>query len=471
MIHSLASMPVELVQAIFGHVTAYPDAPFNEHAIPEFDPALDVAPYRIASVCTAWRTIALRTPELWTYISIPWELEEHDVDRLNLNMERSGHMPLVIVGIYDEPNSHPDYKILEKIWGQVFRWRRVRLHVTEVDLLELGMLDLIAPLLEEFVLTGEYRRIVTDPTVDRSKLLSISPQLQRLACTAFTPGPPPTPWAHLDYLMINMRIAENDILWEMLSYTPVLRDLQVFFPYLDAVTHPGIPPSHDIVLPRLERLALYGHASSGFPHWSARWKCPSLHTITASTYGFYMLGQFFAHFARQIRVFKMQYEPNSKLSDEDALALVCLADIQELEICATPFQNDEDVALRLRFTDFWQSMRRYVEGSSTVLHKLRRIKITGLLNIPDDELSELDQLVQYMEGNARANGGTFFADGGSYLAEWRAKREILNDLVNLAVIDADETGSDELGSNNGSQVVEVQVEDSATAPINMANSA
>ncbi|KAJ7647872.1 hypothetical protein FB45DRAFT_210347 [Roridomyces roridus] len=62
-------------------------------------------PWCVSAVCSRWRAIALSLPSLWTDVSLDFRADDVDIDRidfgrrlpkLELHLERSGHLPLAI---------------------------------------------------------------------------------------------------------------------------------------------------------------------------------------------------------------------------------------------------------------------------------------------------------------------------------------------------------------------------------------
>jgi len=401
---------VELSHAIFEHVTAYPSGSWDEHEIPIHRPDLVRAPYQIAAVCKSWRALALGAPQLWTYIDIPPEQTRYIDRRTDLNLVRSSPMPLIVVATISGYNAKIATGVLDKVLVHARRWRRFRFHAERrVDVgPEWSAFGTAMPLVEEIVITTHSRRLMTSATV----VLPASPRLQRFACSAFL-ATTPTPWAKLNYLVINLRrLSVQYQLWNTLAFAVSLRELHLFFDYLDGMHQPVAHPDGEIALPHLELLGIYGHSPVEISGWAQSWVCPKLHTIVASTYGCYALGTFFAHLAKHIRILHIRHEPGSRISYRDAEAVLQLTELQELHLHGDMLVYDKlwlRSSQQLPSVAFWQELRTAVEAG-TSLQKMRFLTAHGNILLGGEELEHLQVLMRVLAENATARNDAFTAD-------------------------------------------------------------
>ncbi|KAH7099475.1 hypothetical protein BKA62DRAFT_709695 [Auriculariales sp. MPI-PUGE-AT-0066] len=290
-------LPIELFQEIFAHATAFRDRiPFLDADIPldmihgeEIGQHRRTEPFRLAAICQRWRSIALNTPELWSFIYMSDQrLDEPDYARICL--ERSGEHALdfrlhCITGVKD---SKEFLQCLHLLSFEAHRWRRARIDFPpEVDVATFEVFTTIIPLLEELVLapTGFYDNMVTayfeGSSIEgpaKAVHLGDCPRLTSLVSHAMEMVPS-QPLSRLQYLSISVRgLTTIASISQALALTPALRELNMFFQYWTQIMSTTIYPDLPAELPLLRRIGVFG-----FPHveeWGRLLRCPQVETLT-----------------------------------------------------------------------------------------------------------------------------------------------------------------------------------------------
>ncbi|KAH7097026.1 hypothetical protein BKA62DRAFT_717874 [Auriculariales sp. MPI-PUGE-AT-0066] len=388
--HPIWSLPFELLQVVFGHVTVLDDTPWDEnHPKRASKAGADLyvlcAPFWLAAICKEWRAIALHTPTIWTYINVSFPVTQGDVSRISCNLERSAVLPLDIVfDCDDEAEADETHRLIFKeLLQHASRWRRCRFVLpVQVDVFwDRFPDDMVLRYLEQLVVLPEYLEVTSaqDDMLDRQ--LPNSPCLHRLACHGiYRPSITQTDhWLRLHYLSINLRTIPGRSLWTTIGRAPNLRELRLDFPYSSPFFgggQQGSVPDSEVCLPQLEHLVLMGHAYMNFEQFIpmfAGWT--KLHMLTLSTYLVYMLRPLYARFAGQIRTAIVHYEVGSYLSHEDAHALLHLSAVQTLEIRSNRALEDNNRPLC--FAMFFETLRS-ASTNGTALGKLRVLKLSGM---------------------------------------------------------------------------------------------
>ncbi|KAJ6631328.1 hypothetical protein B0H10DRAFT_1978226 [Mycena sp. CBHHK59/15] len=121
-VYPVLTLPVEIVSEIF--VSCLADVPVSVDA--------SVAPLLLTRVCTQWRSIALRTPKLWSILAV----ESHslrDAGFVETWLRRADNTPLTLDLCHFDPNPFPggrarNRKIFLPVMARAPQWRDVCVH-------------------------------------------------------------------------------------------------------------------------------------------------------------------------------------------------------------------------------------------------------------------------------------------------------------------------------------------------------
>jgi len=343
-------LPNELVRDIFYEVTTPPETKLNDSRI--FDDEspwlLMRAPYDLAAVSRRWREICLTAPDAWTYILAIHHRESHwCTDLVRQKLKRSGTRPIDIY-LYDIIDIAELRDSVELLLEHTDRWRRLRLslqdwHMEEIDLdIVRAWMGNIMPILEEFTLVGsvtDYYRLADNEYDPQHPQLLHSPRLRRLTSHLICIIPADK-MDSLTYLSISLRDVDERPLWDTLVITPVLEQLDIYFPRPrnaeeDVVETGGIRPQQDITLSRLTHLGLFG-----CPGWDAPWAdnvhLPNLSHLTVSieACNYWLNRVFNKHRTANLHVVitTVEFASSGSLGAAEAAALAILQNVEALEL-------------------------------------------------------------------------------------------------------------------------------------------
>lgn len=252
-------LPPEVLQEIFLHCL-----PTEHNAIR----SVAEPPLLLGRICSAWRRIALSTPQLWStlHIVVPrHSIDARDVgildrryESLNVWLSRSGMCPLyitlVVVSVRGAENTVPALW-MESLLRCSRRWKSVELKVPPQTLRSLESLTANdVPWLETLTFQ-EKGGVEARAKWEELQFLPIAPRLHRVSLLHFrsTPGTLTLPWVQLTEFSINVRpaLSANDTL-DILCQCPNLQRCTLMI---------GLPQSFtssvkSITLPVLDSLCL-----------------------------------------------------------------------------------------------------------------------------------------------------------------------------------------------------------------------
>ncbi|KAH7103388.1 hypothetical protein BKA62DRAFT_60070 [Auriculariales sp. MPI-PUGE-AT-0066] len=415
----ITALPTELLQQIFAATAEPPSTLWDEDIslTDAHDLELMLTPYRLASISASWRRLAFQTPELWTFITTaPWSGTDADITRIEVQLSRTAQMPLDIVlsaldrGQEEELITYPSIILIRRLCDLHYRWRRVRLQLVDGHGINWDFLSKPMPLLQAFVVLPQRGRLLIDESHVEEDFLSASHRIERLACHTTCIVPTKT-WNNLEHLSINLRRQDNQPLWRTLHHTPNLRRLFIHFPFLYDVPHNnGVGPSEAVSLRKLEVLGIYGHVEAKFPQWVQKLCFPSLHSIAASSYGCYVLDKLFDRFSHQVRSLVIQREEGSRLSHNDAQAVLYLTAMEDLEI-RTDYLHHSGADGRgspILFQGFFEALTSRPGDDRPKLPKLRRVTLVSeVAQIWEQNMRSFVSFIAQRCAQARDVGETF----------------------------------------------------------------
>ncbi|KZV82178.1 hypothetical protein EXIGLDRAFT_778892 [Exidia glandulosa HHB12029] len=138
MSRSLASLPVELLRAIFEEVVFAGDGEWKlDGGDDDIDEVRQESPFDLASVCRTWRRVALDTPSIWNYLVVPqlslqeWQKQDKPVQPdkvisyLKLLIGRSKKEPLDISvwWCFESKFTPQHHEVLQLLADEHRRWR------------------------------------------------------------------------------------------------------------------------------------------------------------------------------------------------------------------------------------------------------------------------------------------------------------------------------------------------------------
>ena len=298
-------------------------------------------------------------------------------------VDRSVQWPLELIVDFSNYEILPEsdaIQIWTKLCSQGLRWRRCHF-VFKSHEVAWDSWPGTSPMLEELVAhTPLDCRSSVDVEI-RIRLLPIAPNLTRLSFNSL--HRPPATYGKLEYLSICLRLGPASLLWEVLSQTPFLREVKIFWSF--AVQREEASPQRTISLPMLQRLEIYGHAASNFDsdEYVATLDFPALHTVVVSTYTCYRLAAFFKRFAVQVRTLVVRYEEFSQLTDVEVQAISQLQCLETLVISGRLMDNrnlgdDLDSASgSVSSSWFFDDLHDLHEASETTKWQLRKLRMVN----------------------------------------------------------------------------------------------
>ena len=279
-------LPVELCQTIFSLAANYPTTLRSTDRISEQNQKLASPVYRLAAVSRHWRDITLQTPELWAHIvaCYPQEKDDPTLERVQVHLRRSGSVPLFIDLFFrDDIEADVIDELFDLVSKHASRWRQCRIEVQDSIARE-KLLDIFRrplPFLEELVLVPQSGRAanIIEPWDSKDLFFSDAPHLTRLESHALCMVPAQRLSA-LQTLKMSLRNIVDDPLWLTLAVTPSLEELYCYYPAHHYRSQESCLLEHDIDLPRLHTLGIFGFP--GNVDSIQRLRMPALRTLVAS---------------------------------------------------------------------------------------------------------------------------------------------------------------------------------------------
>lgn len=267
----ISILPVELLRQIFRATCIIRPAFMRRQVY-----LRAISSFRIATVCSQWRLIALDTPDLWTHITLSsGRRSSLDAACVQILLARSREASLSIT-LHVPANSPPDWwddvaPALFDLLGQAaHRWRRVDMRLPInclVPYIDVFCKD--TPLLETLCLQNydsEFDFDIWDDDVLNDSVDSFLPYCPRLSSivmrspgeAAVLPSRGPdtftSPLESLVTLDLEGIVCDPDALWTVLSHAPNLRFLSLT--QLDHDPEPPVPTTQ-LCLSKLKELRLY----------------------------------------------------------------------------------------------------------------------------------------------------------------------------------------------------------------------
>jgi len=259
------TVPEELLILIFDHVATIYDTWECAHMMYQHERAL--MPFRLAAVCWRWRTAAIATSGLWTYLGV--DMATHDTDaevaRIELLKDRSGVAGVDVIfgraGTAQETHNYEfnDAKLMplaSALLAVTWRWRRVEWYSPsdECEKAVLQAFDEPTPLLE--VLSLVQNGNDGPPIADGH--LNSAPRLSTLRIEVHDDQSWWTPRRSGDFHSLTMLTIWSDLptscILDLLGTVgSTLRELNLGMAL--QVTAAGLPEV--VTLPSIERLALF----------------------------------------------------------------------------------------------------------------------------------------------------------------------------------------------------------------------
>jgi len=312
------ALPPELWQEVF-RCCCVADAILSAEAAPRLDNSRTArTPYDISAVCALWRTIALETAELWTFIHVCIRSQTSDqavLAMVQTNIHRSVDQALQLL-VYVAAEECYDQQVLHRAesWlgglydnlGMVLhRWRRCYIQLSGSLIGRLNILRKPTPVLKELILMPFHGHRAGPLPVDcdlwhRYPHLAHAPQLHRLEshCVCLLPLAPLKRLEYLSYSLRHDSVGDGPV-WLALAKTPALRELHIYFPTPEDHEEYDHLLGKDILLPALETLGVYGIPGQALSFELV--KMPRLRTLLVSNDACDMLGNLFGAVSGEVR--------------------------------------------------------------------------------------------------------------------------------------------------------------------------
>ncbi len=137
-LHPMRRLPDDVLRSIFRICTKSADQAFNREDLVILEPEIDIesvqpnqSPWTVSCVCRQWRTVAIHTGELWSFVEIDLdnrpedeELAKNRVFRLGLSLLRSSGHDLSI-RLYGEKSVPAVCPILQILLPTAPHWKRL----------------------------------------------------------------------------------------------------------------------------------------------------------------------------------------------------------------------------------------------------------------------------------------------------------------------------------------------------------
>ncbi|EJD47453.1 hypothetical protein AURDEDRAFT_163323 [Auricularia subglabra TFB-10046 SS5] len=269
----LERMPVELLRAVF------------EEA------ALGLTPFWMVAVCRRWRTVAIATPAIWTYVALPLLKKPSASTLLSYKahigtlLDMSKACPIDVLLEWDEDTprwTDPDMEvcrdIVASVTSNVSRWSHVILTLPAgIDLTGVDFLRNPMPALDELSFATHDSDML--PWEDFPNYVPQSPRLMGLYLGTIFPYPR-SPLLSLVDAGITVGDQPADAIWHTLSMMPSLRELEIGFMVPEDLTlPPPEPPASQLCLRSLRSLSLLGYPTVA-DSWATRLELPQLESLT-----------------------------------------------------------------------------------------------------------------------------------------------------------------------------------------------
>jgi hypothetical protein len=240
--------------------------------------ACAVTPLFIGTICSAWRSIAWDTPQLWTSIALLYsdDIAEKLAEMLDYWLSKSGHLPLSVALVEDEDCNVPVIGKSSEVIDVIAAYAR-RLHA--VDLLlprpwepALVRIAGCAPLLTRLKLCMVDNGDQYNPSIsitDASQLREVTLSMINIADVSL-------PWAQLESLDVNSQYDDVSDLVETLRLCPRLRRFSVYLGDLDWDAPLSVMLRHTA----LEALEVSGYDQRFHPELFKVLELPALRSFT-----------------------------------------------------------------------------------------------------------------------------------------------------------------------------------------------
>ncbi|KAH7100393.1 hypothetical protein BKA62DRAFT_706921 [Auriculariales sp. MPI-PUGE-AT-0066] len=285
-----AKLPVELLREVFVWATrfdvGYSDTIGSLHVSASLHElkARTRIPFVLASVSRHWRTVALRSPALWSFLGVKGPSSTREVRTLRAlfttlcEWSRARPLDIFLPWDYikaDVPSTLDVSPFLSLLAGQSHRWRTFKFSMPDqaVSADILNALRGPTPLLENVELRGPTcigaSRHWRDTDVPPMEYLPSSGKLRRF-CSRYNHGLfiaevglQPGGLVHLREMELYAQSASQSWMWRALKAAPNLETLDIFFHSEDHPTTTLRRHLETIDITRLRSLAL-GQAAIGF---------------------------------------------------------------------------------------------------------------------------------------------------------------------------------------------------------------
>lgn len=281
-----SELPVDVLGHIF-HLCISDDACdyaafWDTESLPSSPTSSSItAPFVVATVSRLWRTAALATAPLWSYVVFSSTAGHGapSIDRFRMGLHRSGQVPLDIFVDTTGMEQSAHLAVLALLYPCLVRWRCARfcLATSDVD----GILPYFrgrAPLLEQFSCTLDSHKTGAAQSWPHpsAQYLEASTRL-----THYYLSDMPLQLSHVDYpyledLRMTVHNIPHNALRDMLGAAHQLRTLDLSICNPEAL----MTPAMHIELPRLTRLELYDEAPAVFVEHRSTLTLPALRELT-----------------------------------------------------------------------------------------------------------------------------------------------------------------------------------------------
>jgi hypothetical protein len=217
--------------------------------------ACAVTPLFIGAICSAWRSIAWGTPQLWESITLLYndDTAETLAEMLDYWLSKSGELPLSVTLVEDDSRTvnAESFEVIDVIAAYARRLRALDLFLPERWGPALARVARCTPLLTRLTLcmpdnADQYNHFTT---------FADAPQLRELTLSRISTADVALPWAQLESLRVDWGYDDVSELVETLRLCPRLRRFSVFLGNLSWEAPPYVLLRHTA----LEALDITGY--------------------------------------------------------------------------------------------------------------------------------------------------------------------------------------------------------------------